>query len=184
MNTITPQELDPKTHSTTDGLLIDVRTPAEYTGEHATGAVNYPLSELDPKTLATRAGSKPIYVLCQSGTRAREAIQQLESAGIDNTILVEGGTSAWIEAGLPTVQGRKTISLERQVRIAAGSLVALGAILGLTGHPNWVFLSGFVGAGLVFAGASGWCGMAELLGFKPWNRVFRSPPLEQSTRSA
>jgi hypothetical protein len=84
---------------------------------------------------------------------------------------VEGGTQAWDEAGLPVVRGQKAISLERQVRIAAGSLVLLGALLGYFAHPYWIALSAFVGAGLVFAGITDTCGMGMLLARMPWNQA-------------
>jgi hypothetical protein len=84
---------------------------------------------------------------------------------------VEGGTLACVEAGLPVKTGKKAISLERQVRIAAGSLVLVGAALGFFVHPYWIGLSAFVGAGLVFAGVTDTCGMAIMLGRMPWNQV-------------
>ena len=84
---------------------------------------------------------------------------------------VEGGTLAWDQAGLPVSRGRKVISLERQVRIAAGLLVLTGAVLALTVHPWWAGLSAFVGAGLMFAGITDTCGMALMLARMPWNQV-------------
>jgi rhodanese-related sulfurtransferase len=86
-------------------------------------------------------------------------------------VSVDGGTQAWEAAGLPIVRGQKTISLERQVRIAAGSLVVLGAVLGYFVHPYFIGLSAFVGAGLVFAGVTDTCGMGMLLARMPWNKV-------------
>ena len=74
------------------------------------------------------------------------------------------------DAGLPVVRGKKAVSLERQVRIAAGSLVVIGVALGLLVHPVLFGLSGFVGAGLVFAGVTDTCGMGMMLARMPWNR--------------
>ena len=86
------------------------------------------------------------------------------AAGFSNVLVVEGGTRAWIDAGLPVVTGkRRAISIERQVRIGAGSLVLLGAILGAVANPLFFVLSAFVGAGLIFAGITDWCGMGLLL---------------------
>ncbi|MBO0696981.1 MAG: DUF2892 domain-containing protein, partial [Zavarzinella sp.] len=94
----------------------------------------------------------------------------LLAAGCPDVMNVEGGTAAWAAAGLPVVRGRKAVSLERQVRIAAGLLVVLGAVLGWLVHPAFVGLSAFVGAGLVFAGVTDTCGMGMLLARMPWNR--------------
>ena len=84
--------------------------------------------------------------------------------------MVEGGTKAWEAAGLPVVRGQGVISIERQVRIGAGTLVLLGVLLGSWVDPFWFFLSGFVGAGLIFAGITDWCGMGLLLAKMPWNQ--------------
>jgi rhodanese-related sulfurtransferase len=110
-------------------------------------------------------------MICRSGTRAKQACEKFHAAGYTNVVNVEGGTEAWETAGLPVVRGRKAISLERQVRIAAGFLVLLGAILALAVHPWFVALSAFVGAGLMFAGITDTCGMAMMLARMPWNQV-------------
>lgn len=103
-------------------------------------------------------------------------MQRLVAAGFQNVTDIAGGTAAWIQAGLPVEQsaGRKVISLERQVRIAAGSLVLLGVIFGFNLNYNWFYLSAFVGAGLIFAGLTDFCGMAILLGKAPWNKAPKS----------
>lgn len=148
--------------------LIDVRTPAEFEEVHVAFARNVPLDQLDPKTVS----SDPIatlYVVCQRGGRGEKACEKLCAAGFTNAVNVEGGTLACVEAGLPVIRGRKTISLERQVRIAAGSLVLLGVGLGFL-HPVFFGLAGFVGAGLLFAGITDTCGMGMLLAKMPWNR--------------
>jgi hypothetical protein len=85
-------------------------------------------------------------------------------------VSVEGGTKACEHTDLPLVRGKKAISLERQVRIVAGSLVLIGVILGTWVHPYFYGLSGFVGAGLLFAGISDTCGMGMLLSKMPWNQ--------------
>jgi rhodanese-related sulfurtransferase len=153
--------------------LLDVRTPVEYAAVHAEGAKLIPLDVLDPNAvMADRNGSagEPVYVLCKSGARAAKAVERFRAAGFDNVFSVEGGTQAWERAGLPVVRGEKMMSLERQVRIAAGSLVLLGALLGWLVHPAFLGLSALVGAGLVFAGVTDWCGMGLLLARMPWNR--------------
>lgn len=172
VNTISPQELN-KLLESGNCDLIDVRTPAEYEEVHATKAVNKPLDRLAPKeVMDARNGSadKPLYVICKSGNRAGKACEKFVAAGYENVVNVAGGTDAWASAGLPVVRGKKTISLERQVRIAAGFLVLVGALLGIFVHPYFAGLSAFVGAGLMFAGITDTCGMAMLLAKMPWNQ--------------
>jgi len=154
--------------------LIDVRTPVEYREVHIEHARNIPLDRLDPvAVMQSRTGSpdEPLYVVCRSGSRGRQACEKFLAAGFTNVANVEGGTLAWVECGLPVVRGKTAVSLERQVRIAAGLLVLLGALLGWFVDPAFVGLSAFVGAGLVFAGITDTCGMGLLLARMPWNRV-------------
>ena len=153
--------------------LIDVRTPVEFAAVHAEGARLVPLDKLDPQAvMSARSGpaDEPLYVICKSGGRAARAVEKFRAAGFANVICVEGGTAAWEQAGLPVVRGTaRVIPLERQVRIAAGTLVLLGVLLGWLVHPAFYGLSAFVGAGLVFAGLTDWCGMGLLLARMPWN---------------
>ena len=153
--------------------LIDVRTPAEFREVHVEGAENVPLQTLDPAA-ATEAHSAggPVRVLCRSGRRAAQAVERLNAAGVEAEV-VEGGTLACVAAGLPVVRGEASVSLERQVRIAAGSLVAAGVALGAFVHPLFLLLPGFVGCGLVFSGLTDTCGMGNLLARMPWNRAAR-----------
>ena len=154
--------------------LIDVRTPVEFREVHVEVARNVPLDQLDPAGLMQgRSGSadEPLYVICRSGSRGQQACEKFLKAGFSSVVNVDGGTLACIEAGLPVVRGKKAISLERQVRIAAGSLVLLGAVLGWFVHPALIGLSAFVGAGLVFAGITDTCGMGLMLARMPWNQV-------------
>jgi len=153
--------------------LIDVRTPAEFEEMHVAFARNIPLDRLDPQSLSEEAGAA-LYVVCRTGSRGQKACEKLLAAGFVDVMNVQGGTLACAEAGLPVVRGQKTISLERQVRIAAGSLVLLGIGLGFL-HPVLFGLAGFVGAGLVFSGLSDTCGMGLLLARMPWNRRGSKP---------
>jgi len=153
--------------------LIDVRTPAEYEEVHVQFARNVPLDQLDPvAVMHARNGSsaEPLYVICRSGGRGKLACEKFIQSGYANVLNVEGGTIACEQAGLPVMRGRKTVSLERQVRIAAGSLVLLGSLLGWFIHPEFNGLAAFVGAGLVFAGITDTCGMGMLLARMPWNQ--------------
>jgi len=150
--------------------FIDVRTPAEYGSAHAEGAVNHPMESLDVNNLPF-SKSDEVHVICQSGGRSMKVSQKLEAAGFSNIINIEGGTSAWQDANLPVVKGKKAMSLERQVRIAAGSLVVIGAAVGHFVHPGGFALSAFIGAGLVFAGVTDTCGMGMMIAKMPWNRA-------------
>jgi len=158
--------------------IIDVRTPMEYQELHVFTARNVPLDQLDPgAVMHARNGSvEPLYLICRSGSRGRQACEKFIAAGYSNVVNVEGGTLACAEAGVPVVRGKKTISLERQVRIAAGSLVVLGVLLGWLIHPTLLALPAFVGAGLVFAGVTDTCGMGLLLARMPWNQVKKTSP--------
>ena len=150
--------------------LVDVRTPGEFAALHADAARLAPLDRLDPAAVAAgRRNGATIYLICKAGKRAATAAEKFHAAGIDNVAVVEGGTDAWLAAGLPVVRGKGVISLERQVRIAAGLLVLTGAVLAITVHPWFIGLSAFVGAGLAFAGITDTCGMAMLLSRMPWN---------------
>jgi rhodanese-related sulfurtransferase len=172
--TITPRALADLCARGQAIALIDVRTPAEYRELHVAQARNLPLDQLDQRTMAQArdaALQEPLYVICRSGGRARQACEKFLSFGDANVVNVEGGTLAWANCGLPVVRGQKAVSLERQVRIAAGSLVLLGAALGWFVHPAFFGLSAFVGAGLVFSGVTDTCGMGLLLARMPWNRV-------------
>ena len=152
--------------------LIDVRTPVEFREVHVEGARNVPLDRLDAAALLMeRNGSaaEPLYVICRSGSRGQQACEKLLQAGFSKAVNVEGGTLACVEAGLLVVRGKKTVSLERQVRIAAGAIVLLGAALSFV-HPAFLGLSAFVGAGLLFSGITDTCGMGLILARMPWNK--------------
>ncbi|MDK3157885.1 rhodanese-like domain-containing protein [Kamptonema cortianum] len=154
--------------------LLDVRTPGEFRSVHAQFARLIPLDRLDAQTFFAESGfspDKPIHILCQSGRRAQSAAEKLHAGGVKNCIVIEGGTNAWVDAGLPVERGQNgVISIERQVRITAGAIVLAGVVLGFFVNPGFFLLSGFVGCGLIFAGITDWCGMALLLGKMPWNK--------------
>lgn len=173
VTTISPSALQDRIQSGEPVDLIDVRTPVEFREVHVTIARNVPLDQLDANAIReSRAAKKePLYVICKSGSRGRQACEKLVAAGCSNVVNVDGGTAAWDAAGFPVLRGKKAMSLERQVRIAAGSLVLGGVVLSRFVHPWFMGLSGFVGAGLIFAGVTDTCGMAMLLARMPWNRV-------------
>jgi rhodanese-related sulfurtransferase len=176
--TITPAGLAELHKSGRKVDLIDVRTPVEFREVHVQFARNVPLDQLDAQAvMQSRGGTAgdPLYVICRSGGRGRQACEKFQQASFSQVVNVEGGTLACEAAGLPLVRGAKAMSLERQVRIAAGSLVLLGVALAYFVHPALIGLSAFVGAGLVFAGITDTCGMGLLLARMPWNRVSASP---------
>ena len=177
ITTISPQELAARQQRGEACELIDVRTPVEFREVHVTFARNVPLDQLNPASLVTARNdtSQPLFVICRSGNRANQACEKFVTAGFTNIVNVTGGTLAWEQSGLPVARGQKSISLERQVRIAAGLLVLTGVGLSFV-HPYWIGLSAFVGAGLVFAGITDTCGMGMLLARMPWNQVAASSP--------
>lgn len=155
--------------------LIDVRTPVEFQEVHLGVAKNIPLDRLDPKEVIQNSRSEqPIYLICRGGGRGKQACEKFIAAGFPNVVNVEGGTTACLNTGVPLVHGKKAMSLERQVRIAAGSLVLTGVVLAWFVHPAFIGLSAFVGAGLVFAGVTDTCGMGMILARMPWNQVTES----------
>ncbi|MEQ1894417.1 MAG: rhodanese-like domain-containing protein, partial [Planctomycetota bacterium] len=150
--------------------VIDVRTGVEFEAEHVPGSRLVPLHELAQRADEVRATAAPRFLLCRTGARAADARRTLESLGIGGLTVIEGGLEALRAAGFVTERGQVRLSLERQVRIAAGALALLGSVLGFAVHPLFHALSGFIGAGLLFAGVTDWCGMGLLLARAPWNR--------------
>lgn len=152
--------------------LVDVREPDEHARERIPAARNLPLSRLGQAAPALPAG-RPVLFHCRSGARtAGQAAQLAAAAGGCEAYIVEGGLDAWKRAGLPVaLDRRQPLELMRQVQIAAGSMVVLGVVLGALVAPGFYALSGFVGAGLVFAGVTGTCGLARILRLMPWNRA-------------
>ena len=147
-----------------------MRTPVEFAEVHVPQARSVPLDELKPDLLQLQK-DQPVYLLCRSGQRATKAADKFTKDGFAQPVVVEGGTLAWIEANLPVTRGQtRVISLERQVRIAAGAIVLTGVLLARFVNFNFIWLSGFVGAGLIFAGITDFCGMGLLLAKMPWNK--------------
>ena len=170
LNTITPDQAAQMLRE--GATLVDVREPDEHARERIPGARNLPLSRLAEAELAVQAG-RPVLFHCRSGARtAGQAAQLAAKAGGCEAYVVEGGLEAWKRAGLPVaLDRRQPLELMRQVQIAAGSMVVLGVVLGALVAPGFYGLAGFVGAGLVFAGVTGTCGLARILRLMPWNRA-------------
>lgn len=173
MNTINVKELQALLNSGEAVDLIDVRTPAEYAAVHVAEARLHQLDTLDcGAVIAGRKGAahSPIYILCHSGVRAGKAAAKFAEAGFPEAVVVEGGTQAWVDAGLPVVRGRSVLPLDRQLQLTVGTLALAGALLAWFVDPRWILLSGFVGAGLMMAGLTGFCPMRKVLALMPWNQ--------------
>ena len=157
-------------------VLIDVREPLEYNREHIIGARLVPLAGFDQADF-TRDADKVAVFHCRTGSRTAMAADRILRTGFREVYHLDGGLEGWKRAGFPVHLNRKApIDIMRQVQIAAGSLVVLGVVLAVLVSPWFMGLSAFVGAGLVFAGATGFCGMARMLALMPWNRPFASAP--------
>lgn len=155
-------------------VLIDVRTPVEFREVHAQMAKNVPLDSLKPSEVMGEhdvSDADPLYVICRSGSRSAKACEAFHAAGYKNVVSVDGGTQAWSSAGLPVNRGKKAISLERQVRIAAGSIALVGSLAAIfTNNVYFAGIPAFIGAGLTFAGITDTCGMGMMLAKMPWNQ--------------
>ena len=181
--TITPHFLAARHLTSGMGTIIDVRTSLEHDEKRLCHPhLHVPLGELNPAKLASQHAvdlASPIYLLCRSGKRATQAAKQCIAAGFQNVSVIEGGILACESCGQP-LAGRLTgsnpgqkgpISLERQIRIAAGTLTVFGSILTLYLHPMWTMLPLMVGCGLMFAGITDQCGLGLLLRHAPWNKA-------------
>ena len=152
-------------------VLIDVREADEFARRHVAGARSAPLSGLDAASLHAEPG-RDIVFTCRSGARTGAACDRLAARVDGPAFVLDGGLDAWAKAGLPLAENRAApLEMIRQVQIAAGLLVLAGVVLGLTVAPGWFGLAAFVGAGLTFAGITGFCGMARVLAVMPWNRA-------------
>ena len=151
--------------------FINVCTPAEYKEKHITGVRSVPLDEIENHATEF-IGKTEIYVHCRSGQRSQKAIEKLKGLNLNAELInVEGGLLAWEQAGFATGQLKKvTVPIMQQVLLTAGILVLMGTLGALLIHPGFLYLALFVGAGLTFAGATGWCGMAYMLSKMPWNK--------------
>ena len=181
ISTITPEQLHAAQLRGDRPVLLDVRTAAEYHAGHIPGSQLFPIGELRPDEVTRRfkhaahGHQEPLYITCRSGARARQAAERLQLAGFTNLALVEGGTQGWEQAGLPLRRCGSAISLERQVQIAVGSLLILKVVLGFSVHALFFALAAVIGTGLIVAGVTRWCGMAQLMARMPWKRGEHCP---------
>ena len=169
MKEVTPQQLQNILKTEEEVLVLDVREPHEHAGEHIPNVYNLPLCDIPTHIKDIQRYGK-IYVHCQSGRRSEAALKMLQEHGISASHMA-GGIQAWKDAGHPVRKSSKVLPVMQQVLLVAGLLVLAGSILTAWIHPLWILLPAFVGGGLSFAGATGHCLMAKLLGYMPWNRT-------------
>ena len=151
--------------------VIDVREFSEFDSERIASALFMPLSNFE-KHLDEIDHSKPVYLMCRSGNRAKQAAEKLINKGFTDIHVIEGGMAAWSGANLPVVKGASKVwSLERQVRFTAGLFVLAGVLLSVFVSPYLILMSGFVGAGLLFSAVTDTCGMGMFLARMPWNKA-------------
>ncbi len=151
--------------------VIDVREFSEFDSERIANARLMPLSNFE-KHVDDIDRSKPVYLMCRSGNRAKQAADKLSNKGFTDIHVIEGGMAAWSQASLPIVNGNSKIwSLERQVRFAAGLLILSGILLSVLISQHMILISGFVGAGLAFSALTDTCGMGMILARMPWNKA-------------
>ena len=144
--------------------IIDVRSPDEFLQEHIAGSQNIPLPQIAQATEHLK-GLEQVIISCRSGNRAGQACSQLEQLGFSNLILLEGGIEGWKQAGYATVKQPNRFSIMQQVQLTVGTMILLGVFF----KPLWI-LTVMAGAGMVMAGLTNTCMLANLLGKLPWNK--------------
>lgn len=172
----TPHNISPQQANewlaTGEAVLIDVREPDEFKGEHIAYALSLPLSNVHTTFQQLELSSRhKVIFQCARGKRGEQAcsiISKNTDCAIHN---IEGGLEAWKNAGLPIISSSNAkLSIFRQVQIIVGALVLIMVLLGFLGQM-WAFaLAGVIGAALATAGLTGWCGLAILLAKAPWNK--------------
>lgn len=168
---IRPEELEALLVRRPEVRLLDVRTAGEYETLHIRGAYNVPLDTLGEHAAEIRAHvDEPVVLVCQSGGRARKAEEALKTAGMPNLHVLDGGMSGWVAAGKAVQRGRERWTLERQVRLVAGALVAVGGALAVVANPLYGLIPTLVGGGLVTAALTDTCAMGMVLAKLPYNR--------------
>ncbi len=152
-------------------VLVDIREADEFARAHIPGARSQPLSLWEQAHLTVDPDADVVFT-CRTGMRTAGACDRLAARVSGDAFVLDGGLDAWAKAGLPVSKDKAApMEINRQVQITAGLLILTGVVLGYTVSPLWFGLSGFIGAGLTFAGLSGTCGMARVLMLMPWNRV-------------
>lgn len=173
---VTPELLE-RWMAAGDTALIDVREDFEHAEERIDGAEFHPLSKFDAEAIRRAHAGRRIVFHCRTGKRSLDAANRFRR-GDEPLFHLAGGIEAWKAAGraVERPEGGPRLPIMRQVQIIAGGLVTLGVALGVFVSPWFLAIAAFVGCGLMFAGVSGWCGMARLLALMPWNRTTPASP--------
>ena len=154
--------------------LVDIREADEVAREHIAGAARAPLSTFEAADLNI-AADRDVIFMCRTGARTGANCDRLATRVEGEAYVLAGGLDAWKKAGLATrMDAKAPLEMMRQVQIGAGSLILIGASLGVLVHPGFWALSAFVGAGLLMAGVTGFCGMARVLAVMPWNQTAKA----------
>ncbi len=163
MSSLDATQVNPERH-----CLVDVRTPKEFKAMNIEGSINMPMSAIDPEALREKCD---LVLVCASGTRARTVQKILQDQGLEASVL-EGGVRGWQASGRPLVldQGGSSFGVERQVRVLAGTMVAATSLLAVFVNPYWALLTAGIGCGLVHAGVTDTCAMANVLARLPYNK--------------
>jgi rhodanese-related sulfurtransferase len=166
-----------------EAVVVDVREPAEHAAEKIQGATLVPLGTVN-KTALPETGGKKLVIHCRSGKRSMNACEKLLAEDPNLEIYnLEGGISAWGTAGHSVASsGKFFLPLDRQVQLTIGLGVLIGSLLAYFVNPLFFLLTGFFGAGLTFAGLSGFCGLAMVMARMPWNQVAGASPTSCSVR--
>jgi rhodanese-related sulfurtransferase len=158
-----------------EAVIVDVREPAENAAQSIPGATLLPLGKFHKNALPPSAGKK-LVIHCHSGKRSMNACEKLLAEDPDFEVYnLEGGISAWSALGQPiTSSGKFCLPLDRQVQLTIGLILVIGSLLAFIFSPAWLLLTGFIGAGLVFTGLTGFCGLAIVMAKMPWNQKIKS----------
>ena len=164
--------------------LVDVREPDEHRREHVAGAALHPSSAFSVSGFPAAVPGRRMLILCRSGGRAGKVADALRAAGRSDVSVVEGGIVGWQQAGLPcSTDPKAPLPVARQVMITVGILLVAFTALAATVSPLFLIGTGFMGAGLLFAGVTGHCALANVLSKMPWNRATGPAPAAKSTTS-
>lgn len=169
LHKLSPQDVQARIASGR-AVLVDIREADEFARAHVPGAVSQPLSAWEQAHLTIDPQADVVFT-CRTGMRTAGACDRLAARVSGDAYVLDGGLDAWTKAGLPVAEDTKApMEINRQVQITAGLMILTGVVLGFLVSPLWFGLSGFVGAGLTFAGLSGTCAMARVLMAMPWNK--------------
>ena len=167
---VSPQEALAITEKDSRAKLLDVRSALEYSQIHIKDSVNVPIDMISSKINELSQSEQSYIVLCRSGTRSPMAADMLIQSGLHGVRVMEGGMTRWQKEKLPVIKGEGGISLERQVRVIAGSMILFGIAMSWFVHLAFIFVCVFVGSSLIYAGLSDNCMMGMLLMKLPYNK--------------